>query len=90
MKIVDKSGDITETSKIVCLNHLNLTDLKLKPNESGYCLIIEGVMPYNTNEGQLVIDTLCNQESFALTEVVQCEPVEYVDNYVPTKYGIIF
>jgi len=22
--------------------------------------------------------------------VVQCEPLEYLDNYVPTKYGIIF
>lgn len=37
-----------------------------------------------------MIDTLCNKESFALTEVMQCEPVEYVDAYVPTKYGIIF
>ena len=60
IKIVDKSSDITETSKIPCLNHLNLSNLKLKPNEKGYCLIIEGVMPYNTNEGHLVIDTLCN------------------------------
>ena len=53
-------------------------------------MILEGVMPYNSNEGQVVIDTLCNKEEFALTEVIQCEPLEYVDNYVPSKYGIIF
>jgi hypothetical protein len=47
-------------------------------------------MPYNTSEGQLVIDTLSNKDSFALQEIVQCEPLEYQDAYVPTKYGIIF
>lgn len=38
----------------------------------------------------MVIDTLCNKDTFNLHEVVQCEPLEYVDTYVPTKYGIIF
>ena len=96
-KIVDRSAagqggkDLTEAHNVICLNQLNLGDIKLKPNGvNGYCLIVEGVMPYNTTEGQLVIDTLCNKESFALTEIMQCEPVEYVDAYVPTKYGIIF
>lgn len=70
---------------------MNVNDLKLKPNKGhGYYLIVEGVMPYNTADGQLIIDTLCNKDSFALTEVVSCEPQEYVDSYVPTKYGIIF
>lgn len=46
---------------------MNLDDIKLKSNgANGYALVIEGVMPYNTNEGQLVIDTICNKESFAL------------------------
>ena len=47
-------------------------------------------MPYNTADGPLNIDTLCNKESFELKDVVQCEPLEYEDSYVPTKYGIIF
>ena len=73
------------------LNQLNLANLKLEPNNgAGYCLLVEGAMPYNTTEGQLVIDTLSNSEAFALTEVSSCEPVEYTDSYVPTKYGIIF
>lgn len=38
----------------------------------------------------MVIETLSNNEAFQLTEVTQCEPVEYTDAYAPTKYGIIF
>jgi hypothetical protein len=84
-------SDLTEAHDVVCLNQMNLDDIKLKANGAGgYCLVVEGVMPYNTAEGQLVLDTLCNKEAFALHEVVQCEPVEYIDAYVPTKYGIIF
>ena len=95
IKIVDRSagpdGDKTETAKVTLINHLSLSNLHLPPNGgAGYFLIVEGAMPYNTNEGQLVIDTLCNKDSFNLNEVVQCEPCEYVDAYVPTKYGIIF
>lgn len=87
----DSAKDNTETEKVVVINQMNVSDLKLKPNDGhGYALTVEGVLPYNTNEGQLVIDTLCNKEAFALQEIVQCEPVEYVDAYVPTKYGIIF
>lgn len=79
VKIVDRrpggegaaGGDTTEAHSVVCLNQMNLADLKLKPNgPGGYSLIVEGVMPYNTAEGQLVIDTLSNSESFALQEVV--------------------
>lgn len=89
--VADSAKDNTETEKVVVINQMNLSDLKLKPNGGhGYTLTVEGVLPYNTNEGQLVIDTLCNKEAFALQEIVQCEPVEYVDAYVPTKYGIIF
>ena len=87
----DGAPNETETEKIVCINQLAMNNLKLKPNgEHGYFMNLEGVMPYNSNEGQVAIDTLCNKEEFALQEVIQCEPVEYVDNYVPSKYGIIF
>lgn len=94
VRIVDKkhsSGDRTEAHKVTTINQMNLRNLQLKPNgDQGYSLIVEGSMPYNTTEGQLVIDTHSNQESFALTESVQCEPVEYSDAYHPFKYGIIF
>mmetsp|Transcript_4779 Transcript_4779/g.7209 ORF Transcript_4779/g.7209 Transcript_4779/m.7209 type:complete len:304 (+) Transcript_4779:1450-2361(+) len=95
VKIVDRSptphSKRTETNKVTLINHLNLSNLRLPPNDgAGYFLIIEGVMPYNTSDGQLTIDTLCNKEGFSLQEVVQCEPVEYVDAYAPTKYGVIF
>ena len=95
LKIVDRSptqdGDLTETSKVTVINHVNLNHLKLAPNGThGYTLIVEGVFPYNTGDGQMVIETLSNNESFELKEVTQCEPVEYSDAYTPTKYGIIF
>jgi len=31
-----------------------------------------------------------NQEALELQEIIGCEPVEYVDKYIPSKYGIIF
>lgn len=37
-----------------------------------------------------MIDTFSNSEALTLQEVTHCEPVEYSDDYVPTKYGIIF
>lgn len=57
-KIVDRSAnsgggkDHTEAHNVICLNQLNLGDIRLSPNGvNGYCLIVEGVMPYNTTEG---------------------------------------
>ena len=47
-------------------------------------------MPYNTAEGQLVLDVNSNKESFEFTEVQNCEPLEYSDKYLPSKYGAIF
>ena len=55
-----------------------------------YCLMIEGVMPYNTNEGQLSIEVISNRENFQLEEIQHVEPVEYTDKYYQSKYGIIF
>jgi len=78
LKIVDKS-DLNETQKVIILNSVKLSNLKLECGE--YSLIVEGVFPYNTAEGQLVIDTLSNKEVFELKEVQQCEPVEYSEAY---------
>ena len=61
LKIIDRSSGLTETDKQVVVNQMNVSDIKLKPNgDAGYYLVIEGVMPYNTADGQMIIDTLCN------------------------------
>lgn len=90
LKIVEKSADDpTETGKVTIVNAMALQELKIAP-KAEYVLIVEGVFPYNTAEGQLVIETLSDNEAFELKDVQQCEPLEYSDAYVPTKYGIIF
>lgn len=75
LKIIDRSpspnNDLTETGKVTVVNQMHLKNLKLKNNDGhGYYLAIEGVMPYNTAEGALNIDTLCNKEAFELKDVV--------------------
>ena len=72
------------------LHSCNLDNLTLPATEEGYILLIEGVMPYNSAEGQLQIDLNTNQENLDLQEIIGCEPVEYSDAYTPSKYGIIF
>jgi hypothetical protein len=42
--------DLTEAHDVVCLNQMNLDDIKLKGNANGYGLVVGGVMPYNTAE----------------------------------------
>lgn len=37
-----------------------------------------------------MIDLSTNQENLDFVEIQNCEPVEYTDKYVPSKYGIIF
>lgn len=96
LKIIDRSktsdeSHMTETGKVTTINKMALNNFVLKENGgAGYYLAIEGVMPYNTGDGPINIDTLCNKEAFEMKDVVQCEPLEYEDSYVPTKYGIIF
>lgn len=76
LKIIDRSktsdeSNMTETGKVTTINKMALKDLTLKPNGgAGYYLAIEGVMPYNTGDGPLNIDTLCNKEAFELKDVV--------------------
>jgi hypothetical protein len=90
IKIVDKSADLHQAGAPITLHSTYIENMSLPQNDVGYCFIIEGNMPYNTNEGQLTIDVNTNQETFDFTEAVGCEPVEYSDKYVPSKYGIIF
>ena len=89
LKIIRKSDDVTETSGATIINSLSLENFKIEP-KAEYVLIVEGVFPYNTTEGQLVIETLSDNEAFELKDIQQCEPLEYGDAYMPTKYGIIF
>jgi hypothetical protein len=88
LKIIDKANQNTVPN--ISFNQSQLSNASLPPNEEGYLLTIEGAMPYNTTEGQLQIEILSNEDSFDLTEIVGCEPVEYTDAYSPWKYGIIF
>lgn len=37
-----------------------------------------------------MIDLSTNQENLDFVEIQNCEPTEYTDKYVPSKYGIIF
>lgn len=62
--------------------------LALKPN-TRYFLLLEGVPPYHVQEGQLDID-LFFKEDLAVDLLEQVEPLEYMDRYVPYKYGILF
>jgi len=68
----------------------SMENLKFPMNAEGYTLIIEGAMPYNTTDGTITLDMMTNEEGFELQEIVGCEPIEYTDSYVPSKYGIIF
>lgn len=97
LKIIDKSPkdesnpNFSQTEKIRTLNQMNVKNLQLNPNGgAGYSIMVEGVMPYHTHEGQLTIDLLTNSETLNFEDVQHCEPVEYTDKYYPSKYGIIF
>jgi len=37
-------------------NNLSISNLNLPKNDHGYLLIIEGILPYNTTEGQILVD----------------------------------
>lgn len=54
-KIVDKSQSLNPTS-VLTFNNLNIQGLRLPRSDNGYTFIVEGMMPYNTPEGQIQID----------------------------------
>ena len=55
-----------------------------------YQVIIEGRMSETINEGALEFDILFKNPEFTIDLVEQVEPLEYMDKYAPTKYGILF
>ena len=61
----------------------------LEPKKK-YQVILEGRMSETINEGALEFDILFRNPDFTVDVVEQVEPLEYVDKYVPTKYGILF
>lgn len=56
IKIVDKSSSSNQATDHLTFNNMNLHNLSLNKNDLGYIIIIEGIMPYNTAEGQIQID----------------------------------
>jgi len=63
------------------LHSTTVENLNLPATDEGYILLIEGIMPYNTSEGQLQLDLISNEEHLELKEIISCEPVEYMDTY---------
>ena len=95
LKLVDKSKTArkyqSQTEAQALLGVTRLENLPVAPNGGkGYCLVVEGVAPYNTTEGQLQLEVLADLPAFALEEVQHVEPLEYSDRYAPSKYGVIF
>ena len=89
-RIIDKSGSPNQTTGHLTFNNLNIQNLQLPKNDLGYTFIVEGIMPYNTPEGNIQVDVQSSHENFTFEEIVGTEPVEYTDSYKPWKYGIIF
>jgi len=83
LKIINKNDESrTQTQSQTTLNQMKIENMILQPNEGkGYTLVVEGVAPYNTAEGQLQLEVLCNKEDFSLQEVQHVEPLEYSDKY---------
>jgi hypothetical protein len=51
---------------------------------------MEGILPYNTQEGTITVNVATNKEAIELQNVEFVEPLEYSDTYAPYKYGVIF
>lgn len=51
LKIKEKSASIVSDVSNRIFNNMNVQNLSLPKNESGYIFIVEGNMPYNTVEG---------------------------------------
>lgn len=60
IKIIDKSKSIFQIESQTNLHTHHLENLSLNPTAEGYLVVIEGVMPYNTNEGQLQLEVATN------------------------------
>lgn len=53
IKIVDKGASKNQAEKHICLNNTNIKALSLPKKDTGYIMLIEANLPYNTTEGQV-------------------------------------
>ena len=57
----DKNIANTESQMITSINALNTQKMIFEPNgERGYSLLLEGILPYNLNEGTLTVNLVTN------------------------------
>lgn len=55
-----------------------------------YLIMIEGTTPYVCADGSFDFNILYRDPVFDIQNVELIDPLEYMDRYAPTKYGIIF
>jgi len=67
----------------------NLIKIHLEAGKK-YLFIIEGTTPFVCQDGSFDLNLFCKNENFELQSMDLIDPVEYVDKYQPTKYGILF
>jgi len=53
IKVVDKDACPNQMKGQMTFNHMDIQNLHLPQNTNGYILVIDGNMPYNSQEGQL-------------------------------------
>ena len=53
-------------------------------------LVIEGKPTYTANEGIMELELIYKNPNFQIDIIENLEPLEYIDKYQPTKYGILF
>lgn len=58
--------------------------------QTKYMIVVEGRMTDTVNEGTMEMEILFRGSDFTLETVEQVEPLEYMDKYIPTKYGVLF
>ncbi len=85
-KIVDKSQSLNPTS-VLTFNNLNIQGLRLPKNDNGYIFIVEGMMPYNTPEGQIQIDVQSKSDSLTFDEIIGTEPVRRRQYHCEYQYS---
>ena len=51
IKIVDKGASKNQTEEHLCFNNTNIQGLALPKKDTGFIMLIEGNLPYNTTEG---------------------------------------
>ncbi|KAL4452822.1 hypothetical protein ABPG74_002387 [Tetrahymena malaccensis] len=57
---------------------------------TNYYLVLEGEPPYSIAEGALQVDFYYKNPELTFENLEHVEPLQYIEKYIPTKYGIIF